>query len=459
MDLRTYLHLLRTSWEWIAIFTLIGITVAMAVVLSTTPKFAATSELFLATPGYSATGDLASYETSPYQADVFTQQRARSYVQLASRADLARRVVEKLGLDMRPEDLANATSAAVRPDTVLIKVTVKSSSPIEAKVLADAVTAELANDVRSLEMPSAVVIPTVEPVITQLASTPSRPSEPNIATYLLLGASAGFLAGVTAAAQLQRRRAVVGPATVEQATERPVLGTVSAEPLQADFFGNGKHPEWDASSRQWRVVYHNVAFELEDTPDRVIAVTQVTGGEGASAAAASLASAFARNGSRTALVVTETSGFDYLVAHEVPAVGLAGAIAGESRLDGAIRPTAIENLFYVGGSGPDNPTPLFQSEKFRGIVGELRESFDMVVFDAPGFLRRAESTLWPAVVDSVILIVTEKITQKRDLCSAVRLLRTLDVRIIGTILTRNSSEEEINRPPHSLITSEKGADQ
>jgi capsular exopolysaccharide synthesis family protein len=459
MDLRTYLHFLRHSWEWITASTLIGVTVAMAVVLSTTPKFAATSELFLATPGYSATGNLASYETSPYQADVFTQQRARSYVQLASRADLARRVVEKLGLNMRPEDLANATSSAVRPDTVLIKVTVKSSSPIEAKVLADAVTAELANDIRILEMPSAVVIPTVEPVITQLAITPSRPSEPNIVTYLLFGASTGFLAGVTAAAWLQRRRAVVGPAMVEQATDRPVLGAIRSESVEAELFGNGKPPEWEATSRQWRKVYHSVVFEMEDTPDRVIAVIQVNRGEGTHAAAASLAYAFARNGSRTALVATETGGFDYLLVHEIPALGLAGAIAGELRLDEAIRPTDVGNLHYLGGPVPENPAPLLQSEKFRGVVDELRESFDMVIFDAPGFLRQAESTLWPAVVDSVILIVTDKITSKRELSSAVRLLRDLDVHLMGTILMPISIEERINRPSHSLVASDTGADQ
>ena len=158
-------------------------------------------------------------------------------------------------------------------------------------------------------------------------------------------------------------------------------------------------------------------------------------------------------------MVTEASGFDYLIAHEIPAVGLAGAIAGESQLHGAIRPTAIANLYYLGGSGPDNPAPLFRSEKFRGVVDELREAFDTVVFDAPGFLRQAESTLWPAVVDSVILIVTDKNTQKRDLSSAVRLLRNLNVRFMGTILTTISSDEHINRPPHSLIASDKGADQ
>ena len=176
MDLRSYLQFLRRSWEWVAAFTLVGVIVAMVLWLSGTPKFVATSELFLTTPGYSSEGSLATDSTSPYAADEFSQQRARSYVQLASRVDLSRRVVEKLGIAMRPEDLAAATSASVRPDTVLIAVRVKSSSSAEAKVLADAVTAELANDIRKLETPSGSLIPVVDPVVTQLAETPLKPS-------------------------------------------------------------------------------------------------------------------------------------------------------------------------------------------------------------------------------------------------------------------------------------------
>lgn len=456
MDLRLYLHFLRNSWELVALSTLVGITAAMAIVLSTTPRFAATSELFLATPGYSATGNLASYETSPYQADVFTQQRARSYVQLASRVDLARRVLNKLGLNMSPEELANATSASVEPDTVMINVTVKSNSATEAKFLADAVTAELANDIRILEMPSAVVIPTVDPVTTQLATVPTKPSEPNIAIYLTLGASAGFLAGVTAAAWLERRRAVAGPAVVEQSTNRPVLGAIPSAPVHSDLLGDGAPSEEAAVSRQWRLIYRNITFEMEDTHDRVIAVTDVSGGEGASATAHSLACAFARNGSRTALVAIEANGLDYLVTRELPVIGLAGAIAGESRLDAAIRPTDVGNLYHLAGPGPGNPTPLLQSERFRGIVDQLRESFDTVIFDAPRFVRQAESTLLPEVVDSVILIVAEKITQNRDLSSVMRLLQKRNVPVMGTIMTSISRGKHIARSRHSLIVSGRG---
>jgi capsular polysaccharide biosynthesis protein len=172
MDLRSYLRFLRGSWEWVAIFTLIGIMVAMAFSLLRTPKFSATSELFLTTPGYSSVSSLLTTNTSPYQADAFSQLRARSYVGLASRLDLARRVIDKLGLSMRPEDLAAATSASVQPDTVLIHVTVDSNSSAQAKVLADGVTAELADDIRKLETPAGMLIATVDPVVTQPAVAP-----------------------------------------------------------------------------------------------------------------------------------------------------------------------------------------------------------------------------------------------------------------------------------------------
>jgi uncharacterized protein involved in exopolysaccharide biosynthesis len=216
MDLSSYLRLVRRSWKSIAIFVLVGTALAMAFALVQPPRFVATSDIFLSSPRY---GNFGSVNSSPYPTDTFSQQRARSYAQLASRVDLARRVVDKLGIDMPPEELAAATSASIRPDTVLIDVAVKSSSPIEAKILADAVAAELASDIRTLETPSGLLVPVVEPILTEPAVTPKKPSEPDIPIYILFGASGGFLVGVTAASWLSRIR--VAGAQFQQPTGQP----------------------------------------------------------------------------------------------------------------------------------------------------------------------------------------------------------------------------------------------
>lgn len=443
MTLRDYLSFLRGSWVWVAVSTLVGITVAMVLVLSITPRYAATAEIFLATPGYSATGSLAASETSPFQADTFTQQRARSYVQLASHPDLAGRVIGKLGLDWRPEDLADATSAVARPDTVLIEVTVKSARPDEARVLADAVTAELASDIRRLEMPSSVIIPTVEPVVTQRAATPSAPSEPDVRIFLILGAAVGFLAGVTAAVFLRRRSRVVGTAMIEQATGRPVLGVAGDE-----------YPTAEDSDKRWRRIHRNIAFEMEDLDDRVIVVTNTTTTDGTAAVAGSLAAALALGGWRTALIPMESGGaqFRHYAAEDTHrGGGLAEVVAGERLLEAALRPTVIANLFYLAGPGPRELTHLLRSDRFRRIVSELRGSFDAVIFDAPDLLRRAEPALLAEVADSVVLVVTEKVTEARDLSAAVDLLRTHDARIMGTILT-SESRAGVDQDKHLLAT-------
>jgi receptor protein-tyrosine kinase len=444
MDLRSYVRFLRGSWEIVVVFSLIGIIVAMVLSLSRTPKFVATSELFLKTPGYSSVGSLSTNNISPYQADTFSQQRARSYVQLASRVDLARRVVEGLGTSMRPEDLADATSASVQPDTVLIDVRVKSTSSAEAKVLADAVTAQLANDIRKLETPSGSLIPVVDPVVTEPAEIPIKPGEPNIAIYLVFGASGGFLVGVTAPLWLRRRRAVEGW-QVEQFTGRPLLGVVRSNPGYSEGVADGEPSALEPLTRQWQVIYRNVAFELEDEADKVLAVASANGSGQSSATAAHLASAVALEGSRV-VVVTEPNAGNYLITRECPPVGLAGVVAGELRLDDAIQPADNENLYYLAGPGPDNLTPLLRSEKFRGVVDQLRDSFDLVIFDSPEFLRHAESTLLSEVVDFVILVVTEKNTDRRDLLAAVRRIGNCHVRLLGSILKSGSRGISISRP-------------
>jgi Mrp family chromosome partitioning ATPase len=429
----------------VAIFTLIGIIVAMAFSLSRTPKFVATSEIFLSTPRDRSVGYLSA---SPYLADEFSQERARSYVHLASRADLARRVVKKLGVDMRPDELAAATSASIVPDTVLIEVAVKSSSSAEAKVLADAVTAELAADIRALESPSGLRVPVVEPVITQAAESPKKPSEPNIPIYYLFGASGGFLVGVTTASWLGRRR--VEGTQVEQFTGRPVLGTVVSASADSEGFADGGSSKSELVTRQWDQIRRSVDFEIEHPCDRVLAVTAGNGSGRSSASAAGLASAFVRAGSRVVLVVAQPDAHRNVGTRECPVAGLAEVIAGESRLDDAIQAADDENLYRIIGPQPDNLAPLLQSEKFRGVVGELRDFFDLVIFDSPWFLQEAESAWLSGVVDAVILVMPERNIDKRDLSSAVRLINNSQVRLLGSILNSDSPRLSHSGPKHTL---------
>jgi capsular polysaccharide biosynthesis protein len=407
-----YRKFFTANLYWIAASTALGVVFAMAAALWTPPRFVATSELFLATPGYSAAGAYSTNDTSPYQADGFSQQRARTYVKLANRTDLARRVIDQLGVDMRPEDLADSISASVHPDTVLIDVAVKSQSPTDAKVLADAVIAELASDIRKLETPAGMRISSVDPVITQPADVPQRPVEPMIWLLLVMGLSVGFLLGITTAAFRARRRLVAGAGDVIDGTGRPLLGIVSID---------------ESDSLEWQMITRNVDSELEAKTSPVIAVATLDAG---SNSAAELAQSFAHEGRRVVLVSLVVDGAAGQSHNDRPPV-LSAAVAGD--LASALQ-LVDGNSFYRLSPGLAAMRPLLESERFRAVIEQLRTSFDLVILEESGLTKNLSSVVVVAPVDGVVLIVTEQKTAHEDLAAFVQELRHSRIPLLGTVL-------------------------
>lgn len=344
----------------------------MAIALLATPKFAATAEMFLATPGYSGIASIDNADNSPFQADAFSQQRASTYVELATRPDLARRVVDNHQLQISPEDLAAVVSARVRPDTVLIAVTVESSSPVDAQNLANAVAGQLAEDIRHLETPAGMRIPNVDPVITQPAELPSRPANPNIAVYALLGISTGFLAGVTGVVLLRRWRVVSDARTVEEVVGLPVLAMVGDEPRERE--------------QEWNLAALAIDRALPHERPVVIAVTAADGDAGESAAATGeLASALGRCGAAVTLVDTITAPCD--------------------------------------------------SDAVTRTVADWRQSADIVMVDASDLLKRSDSDdRMGDEIDHVLVVVVTGRVRQSHLRTVVDRLRSQRLSILGAVL-------------------------
>lgn len=434
MDLRSYMRFLRSNWEMLAACTLIGMIAALGLTLCVTPRFAATSQFFLTTPGYSNVGSLSANNRSPYQADLFSQQRARSYVELATRVDLARRVVDKLGLSIRPEDLARATTASVEPDTVLMSVTVESTSPTEARTLANAMTDELVEDIRKLETPSGTLIPTVDPVVIQRAEIPTKPNEPKTAILVIVGGSSGFLIGLSFAYWRRRKRSATR-LDVEEITGRPILGSVGFDAVDiADKLSA------DGTSQPWPSVQHNLEIVLGDAIHRTLALASVPADEDNSQIAVDLGSALAGMGRQVVLVMNRPIAEAFAPDPNYTQYGFAAVLAGEAQVDEAVAPsTQSANLSFLAGPGPDRISPLVSSEKFRQLVDRLHESFDTVVLDFPNFVEHAESTsLSEEVVDSVILVIREDATDREAVTAVTRTIGRSGAEILGSIIKSGS---------------------
>src|SRR5680860_154386 len=88
---------------------------------------------------------------SAYQGGLFSAERVTSYADLVSGRELSSRVIDRLGLEMAPEDLSEKITATVVPETVIMQITVTDPNPRQAQQLTQAVSEELTEFVAEIE--------------------------------------------------------------------------------------------------------------------------------------------------------------------------------------------------------------------------------------------------------------------------------------------------------------------
>jgi capsular exopolysaccharide synthesis family protein len=171
---------------------------------------------------------------------------------------------------------------------------------------------------------------------------------------------------------------------------------------------------------------------------RSILVTSPSPLEGKSLVSINLAITFAQAGKRVLLVdsdlrkprIHKTFGLS-------PTVGLSNLLSSEDavRLGEVVQKTEIENLYVLpSGPRPPNPAELLATEQMRGLLSEMEEMFDRVIFDTPPVVNVTDATILMHFVGGG-LVVVRGFTTQRDLAQrASELLQGTQGRMMGVIL-------------------------
>ncbi len=133
-ELRWILDVLRRWWKLILGCALAAGFAAFLVTYLMEPTYEATTTL-LVSPGQNA-------RTDEYSTLVAGERLALTYIEMLKGDVILQPVIDTLGLDMTPEDLAKKIKPVSVRDTQLIRLTAKSSSPSQAALLANAVAEE-----------------------------------------------------------------------------------------------------------------------------------------------------------------------------------------------------------------------------------------------------------------------------------------------------------------------------
>ncbi|MDQ4023977.1 MAG: polysaccharide biosynthesis tyrosine autokinase [Actinomycetota bacterium] len=472
MTLRAYLHVLREQWLLVTAGLVFGLLVAGIVTMATPPRYSADVTLFVSAQNVG--GDT----TDAYQGNLLSEQKVQSYVLLFSSERISRDVIEQLGLEMSPEELAGQISATAEPDTVLLTATVTDTEPHRAQRIANAVGDAFIRLVAELERPDPgpppppppgfiISPPPVEPVppvsarLVEPADMPTSPVSPRPMINLALGAVVGLLVGYGAG--LLRHTldtSVKSTEQLQELTRTPVLGSIAYDPNVPSRPLIVHEQLQSPRAEAFRQIRTNLQFIDVDRSRKSFLVTSPLAGEGKTTTLCNLAIALAQANSRVVLV-----GADLRRPQAAQYLGLEGAIGVTSVLIGRVPlPQAVQpwggGMFDVLASGPipPNPSELLGSRQMADLLDELSASYDVVLIDTPPLLPVTDAAALAPRTDGALLVVRHGKTTRAQVEAAVTALESASGRLLGTILTMTPRSGR-RSPYHYYYSSEPGSSQ
>ena len=278
---------------------------------------------------------------------------------------------------------------------------------------------------------------------------PVRKAKPKRLQAIALALILGPMLGIGLAFFLQYLDTTVKTRDdAEQAMGLPVLGyvpalreemnggTVSSERLSYDMLAL-ERPR-SALAEAFRSLRTALSFSMSTQGVRSILVTSPSPLEGKSLVSINLALTFAQAGKRVLLVdsdlrkprIHKTFGLS-------PTVGLSNLLTSEDamRLGEVIHKTDVENLYVLpSGPRPPNPAELLATERTRGLLNEMEQTFDRVIFDTPPVVNVTDATILMHFVGGGLVVIRGFTTQRELAQRASELLQGTQGRMLGVIL-------------------------
>jgi len=199
----------------------------------------------------------------------------------------------------------------------------------------------------------------------------------------------------------------------------------------------------DPVAEQYRTIRTNIQFSNADQDIKSIVLTSTGPGEGKSTTASNLATVYAQQGLRVLLIDADlrkpTAHYTFRLENHV---GLTNVLTKQSTLGQAVQGTEVPELFLLtSGPIPPNPAELLASNNMTELLKEMKEEFDMVIFDTPPVLAVADAQILANQVDGSILVVSSGKTDKEAAVKAKELLLKANAKVLGAVLNNRKMEE------------------
>ena len=199
----------------------------------------------------------------------------------------------------------------------------------------------------------------------------------------------------------------------------------------------------DPVAEQYRTIRTNIQFSNVDQDIKTIVITSSGAEEGKSTTASNLATVYAQQGLKVLLIDADlrkpTGHYTFRLENHI---GLTNVLTRQSTLAQAVQESEIPHLSVLtSGPIPPNPSELLASAQMAELLKEMKEQFDMVIFDTPPILAVADAQILANQVDGTILVVSSGKTEKDAALKSKELLSNAQGKLLGVVLNNRKVEE------------------
>lgn len=189
---------------------------------------------------------------------------------------------------------------------------------------------------------------------------------------------------------------------------------------------------------QYRLIRNNIHFSSVDKIIQSIVVTSAEAGDGKSTTAANLAIVLSQKGKKVLLVDVDLRKPTVHYAFSTSNLdGITSVLTKDSSLGMAITNTTIPNLdILTSGPIPPNPSELLDSQAMDGIMRDLKEDYEYVIYDSPPILAVTDSQTIASKCDGVVMVIASGKTQKDRAIKAKDLLEKAGSKMLGVVINR-----------------------
>lgn len=286
-------------------------------------------------------------------------------------------------------------------------------------------------------------------VVVDPPTLPGGPIKPNKNRILMVGAVIGLLGGILVALVLEQiDDKLHGTEEIERTLGLASLGSVPDVKKVRELGGKG-----DTDGR-YEFLAHDVPkslvseavkniktsllLSLPAASSHTILFTSALPGEGKTFVAVSVATALSSKDKRVAVVDSDLRRprMAEVFGESSGPPGLTTLLTrSDVRLAKVIHRSRVPGLYYIcAGPPPPNPVGLLESDRMVQVINQLREIFDVVIFDSPPIIGFTDARILSAHVDAVVIVARQSFVPIPALREARNLVALSRGSVMGVVL-------------------------